>query len=1109
MRMKNPYNNGGVLRKDSLFYDRIDIFADLAMSDSGAYYLKGNRRIGKTSLLRYVERECLKKNDVIAVYFNMEGAHDAKEIALFFLDALKNACHQKNLSILDLPKGLLDALTVSVRYCNEKGFHYYLLIDEAEELMKLPKDILTKLHRIFVNTHDRLTVILSATNRLQKLYQKTQDGISFLENFQMRVIGCFSKEDAEALIRQTKNEEGEVQVSEDVMEQILYYAGTHPFLIQKLCHSLFQYGALRQVNPEEDLVLDAQLSSFFDIDFDQLDAEHQQVLLQFRWGEGLSAEMIKGTLTSTKARTIIRELELLGFLRNENGVYWVGNYFLGLWLAERIPLPLSLLELPQLLELAKRKRLNWENFFFFTAMHGAGVSEAEAREFFHNTLSSIFSLDFYFNRDAKSIVTQIKQDIHSLPERLQYLWVNLLYLFYENYSSLFNNKNVDIPPHIYYPINNKRLRVKIQKLIQDAFPNAWTIQKEVWTYERWMQGEKEENYHRGFYIQSEMTFVEPERPQEELDKIEQAKKDAAKAHTHHHFEELKKELNVRIKDYKSPLDALQSELKSLLNILAGEKNNGDLNSYLLWIVSLFDLKAVKKNNPGLQKSYEEWTVKNEDWLAQRVMPRHIEKIDTGFLEPYIFALDKYQQYMKDLLRDYGDNGNTDLDQLELEGLKASAELLTKRINAIRIEKVTETDPSRSFKYDMDIERLEAERAALMEKINTILSRSSATKQPDKGIHEKNVQSDTVMKNSSIETFQQGHALLIGIQYGNRSSGRLPCTLYDVNGVANILTDQHKAAYPDSQVVRLLEDQATAQGILEALDQLAQQVQSDSTVVIYYTGHGGQKGSKYYFLPYDYDMSLVYAETFTQKVKAIREKAQKVLVILDCCHAAGSSPLKSAEVDGQAFLAGIKDQLSAIDTSPASTKQLDVSSLERGEGVVVLTSCKPNETSLTGHPYSLFTQALIEVMDGQSKSTTDDGWVYIEDVKRYLDTHVPTRADEHRGHAQNPVTDMNGVSGHFRVCAYDIVKAKGGGTNNNNHIVNIDQPMTNNETLLEKIKDLIDNDMDAAFEELDKLSWGNHKGLYSDLHKEWVDPPSNFQKSVFRSRLKRLINMVLK
>lgn len=333
--MRNPYNNGGVIRKDSGFYDRIELLDNLDSQNSGAYYIKGNRRIGKSSLLRIIEWMAIANSTVIPVYLNLDGARNAEEIHRFFRKALENACRQKKLPPCEVPEGFIEALSASVRYFNDQGIHYLLLIDEAEMLMKLPDETLTVLHRELVNMYDGLTVILSATNRLQTLFKKTQEGVSFLDGFQMRFIGLFSQKDAESLIRQVKNEEGEVKVSEEVIEQILQYAGTHPFLIQKLCLSLFRYGTLRPVNPEEDLVLDDHLNNFFDINFDQLDAEHQQVLLQFRWDEGLSAEKIKGMPNINRSRTILRELEQLGFLRSENGVYWVGNYFLGLWLGER------------------------------------------------------------------------------------------------------------------------------------------------------------------------------------------------------------------------------------------------------------------------------------------------------------------------------------------------------------------------------------------------------------------------------------------------------------------------------------------------------------------------------------------------------------------------------------------------------------------------------------------------------------------------------------------------------------------------------------------------------------------------------------------------------
>jgi len=335
--MRNPYNNGGVISKDSAFYDRIELLDNLDSQNSGAYYIKGNRRIGKSSLLRIMEQMAIANSTVIPVYLNLDGARNAEEIHRFFRKALEHAYRHKKLPPFEAPEGFLEALSASVRHYNDQGIHYLLLIDEAETLMKLPDEILTILHRELVNMYDGLTVILSATNRLQALFKKTQEGVSFLDGFQMRFIGLFSQKDAEDLIRQTKNVEGEVKVSEEVMEQILKYAGTHPFLIQKLCLSLFRNGTLRPVNPEEDLVLDDHLNNFFDINFDQLDAEHQQVLLQFRWGEGLKDDKIRTTLTINRVRTILNELEQLGFLRRENGAYWVGNYFLGLWLAERIP----------------------------------------------------------------------------------------------------------------------------------------------------------------------------------------------------------------------------------------------------------------------------------------------------------------------------------------------------------------------------------------------------------------------------------------------------------------------------------------------------------------------------------------------------------------------------------------------------------------------------------------------------------------------------------------------------------------------------------------------------------------------------------------------------
>lgn len=67
---------------------------------------------------------------------------------------------------------------------------------------------------------------------------------------------------------------------------------------------------------------------------------------------------------------------------------------------------------------------------------------------------------------------------------------------------------------------------------------------------------------------------------------------------------------------------------------------------------------------------------------------------------------------------------------------------------------------------------------------------------------------------------------------------------------------------------------------------------------------------------------------------------------------------------------------------------------------------------------------------------------------------------------------------------------------------------NNANQLEQILSLIDSDMLAAFDLMDKLDWGNQKGTYNDKKEEWIDPVVGFNKTQFRERLKILLKGIL-
>ena len=60
-------------------------------------------------------------------------------------------------------------------------------------------------------------------------------------------------------------------------------------------------------------------------------------------------------------------------------------------------------------------------------------------------------------------------------------------------------------------------------------------------------------------------------------------------------------------------------------------------------------------------------------------------------------------------------------------------------------------------------------------------------------------------------FTHGHALVIGM------GADLPDTIQDATGLADILTDQSRCAYPPGQVTLLTGEKATRAAVLSALD----------------------------------------------------------------------------------------------------------------------------------------------------------------------------------------------------------------------------------------------------------------------------------------------------
>jgi caspase domain-containing protein len=241
-------------------------------------------------------------------------------------------------------------------------------------------------------------------------------------------------------------------------------------------------------------------------------------------------------------------------------------------------------------------------------------------------------------------------------------------------------------------------------------------------------------------------------------------------------------------------------------------------------------------------------------------------------------------------------------------------------------------------------------------------------------------------------FKHGYAVVVGV------GADLPETVKDAVGLANALRDPNRCAYPKQQVKLLTRREANRDGILCALTWLADQCRMDphATAIIFYSGHGGEldDAGPYFLVPHGYDQdrfteTAIQGEEFIARVKAVA--AERLLVLLDCCHAAGLADARPK---------GLPKSFVQKPMPPDFNRLLAI-----GSGRAIVASCRADELSWTGSPYSVFTGALLEGLAGYGAGDLD-GLVRLLDVVNWIDRKVPARTNQR----QHPILDFARVQG---------------------------------------------------------------------------------------------------
>jgi hypothetical protein len=222
------------------------------------------------------------------------------------------------------------------------------------------------------------------------------------------------------------------------------------------------------------------------------------------------------------------------------------------------------------------------------------------------------------------------------------------------------------------------------------------------------------------------------------------------------------------------------------------------------------------------------------------------------------------------------------------------------------------------------------------------------------------------------------AVVVGVaQYQHMKSLRF--TDDDAYQLYAFLKSPQGGALPDEQIQVLIDEYATRDNILTALDEVLLQSDENDVMLFYFSGHGLEDS----FLPSDYDgeqQRLFYSE-----IEEILKmgKARHKIVLADACHAGAFSPDLAAKSPN--FNAALNEFYKAFEVSEG--------------GVALLLSSRGEEFSLEdgGLRSGVFSHFLIRGLKGAADED-NNGIVNIQELYSY----VRVRVREYTAGAQSPV-----------------------------------------------------------------------------------------------------------
>jgi metacaspase-1 len=208
------------------------------------------------------------------------------------------------------------------------------------------------------------------------------------------------------------------------------------------------------------------------------------------------------------------------------------------------------------------------------------------------------------------------------------------------------------------------------------------------------------------------------------------------------------------------------------------------------------------------------------------------------------------------------------------------------------------------------------------------------------------------------------ALLIGISKYKTPSLDLHYAAANAIQLRAALNSPAGCGIPDANLCLLLDHEATASALTEALGSCCSAAEKEDILIFYFSGHGERVGDRFYLVPSDAnprDLSESAVDMQAIQASLATCLARGILVILDCCLSAGFAEHADAlfrSISGRDFLL----LLCASRAGQASVE------FDRRQG-------------------TLFTGALLDVLESRANIGAEAGVIYFSELFGFVQSYV--------------------------------------------------------------------------------------------------------------------------